>query len=900
MPILATKLYRPSPPAAAVDRPWLCTKLNDGLAGKLTLLVAPAGFGKSTLLSQWLPTLDRPATWLTLDRYDNDPIRFLRYVVAAWQQIDPACGTQALALLSAPQPPPLETILTTLLSELALIIHPFVFILDDYHLIEAAAVHQALNFLVAYLPWPAHVVIACRREPPLALARLRVDDQVTELPAELFRFSPTESATFFAAALPGDLPADLLAALTARTAGWAAGLRLAALILQSPPAATQADRATAFLTALPSATQPVFAYLAEEVFDGLPAAQQQFLLQTAFLPQLTGPLCDAVTAQPGSQSQLEVLAHDHLFLLPLDNQCQWYHYHPLFADFLRHRLQQQAADQIRPLQDRAARWYADHDLPEAALEQALAVANHELTAKIVEQHVFRLARGNALSPIADALQSLPKELCQRRPLLAFAHAGIALLQSRFEQARHWIGVTEQAVATLAEPDALPLPRATFQGYLDALRSTTMVNLREDRPTIVLLSQRALGTLPLDETFLRGAVALNLGDAYNALQEYTLAEQALATAVALGQQSGNLILHLAALGSQGGLHQHQGDLAQAAAIYQTAIQVGQAWGQATGQIHPATGKALAFYASILYEWNRLDEAERQATTAIAGCQQWGHAQHLIDSYYQLFKTQVAQGKEAAAVTTLTAARLVATTALQRSQQQGSPANAAHEMLTLVDRMQLRLWWEQGRLAAIEQWLATQSLDPSAWMVTRTRLALAQEQRAATFHWLARIEQQLAQRPAPLEQVQWLLLRSLAEARYADQAQALTTLRAAVTLAEASNYVRTFLDAGPMIGILLQSLARPMDQHAYRQRLLAAFATAGPVSAIAAPPASAEALSEREVEVLRLLAADLTYAAIGESLLISLNTVRTHAKNIYGKLGVNRRNQAIARAHTLGLL
>jgi LuxR family maltose regulon positive regulatory protein len=768
-PIITTKLYTPPPPVTIIHRPALLARLDQGLAGKLTLLTAPAGYGKSTLISRWVSAVGLPVAWLTLDEHDNDELRFLTYLVAAFQRIDAACGGQTLALLRSPQAPPTETLLTTLINEVALLPQPSLLVLDDYHLLTAAEVHGIVNFLLAHLPPTLHLVLIGRSEPPLALARLRARGDLLTLAAADLRFSRAEVAEFFAKLDHTPLPSALVAALEQQTEGWAAGLRLAAVVLQGiDPAIRPAVRVEEFanwLTTFRGDDRHLFDYLTEEVFARLAPARQTFLVQTAILERLCGALCDAVTGQQGSQTLLEELARENLFLLPLDNQRHWYRYHSLFADFLRHRLQQLPPDQVAAHHRRAAGWYAAQGFAEAAIEHALAAHDHPLAAQLIEENVIRLARSNEINRLGQWLAQLPVALRQDRPLLAFAQAGAALLTAQFHEAKQWVATAERALVALPPPVTLPLSRPVLQGYLDALRCTAMVNLHDAVDEIIAIAERALAHLPADEHFLRGAVALNLGDAYARQRDTLRAADAFAAAVALTQESGNLTVHLAALGSQGGLYEHQGELQQAAQIYQQAIAIGQAWGQATGQPHPATGKALAFYANILCQWQRLAEAEQHAMMAIECCKRWGHRQHLVDSYLALVNSLQAQGKAAEAAAARTAARLVA--------------------------------GEQGQHVPLAALPATPQSAVAVAFAPPSRIA-------------------------------------------------------------------------PAAPIAMPSEPLP------------------------------EPLSERERDVLRLLADDLTYEAISATLIISLNTVRTHTKNIYSKLNVNRRSQALLRARELGLL
>lgn len=903
-PLLTTKLYLPTPPATALRRPLLLQRLDRGLQGKLTLLAAPAGFGKSTLVSQWVRTAERPATWLTLDEHDNHATRFLSYLIGALRQIEPAFGRQTLALLAAPQPPPRETLLTTLVNETAHMAQPALLVLDDYHLIENGAIHQLLNFLLTYLPPQLHLVLITRREPPLALARLRASGELTELHAADLRFSASEVADFFAKTVEVPLPPDALATLERRTEGWAAGLRLAAVLLQSTAPTAQAEGFATLLAGFRGDDRHVLDYLATEVFAHLSVERQHFLVQTALLQRLCAPLCDALLARDDSQAQLEELARENLFLLPLDNQRQWYRYHPLFADFLRHRLQQFTPTALAKLHSRAAAWYGAHDLVEAAIDHALAAQETEQAAALIEANVLRLALGNESARLGSWLQQLPLTLRQTRPLLAFAQAGTALLAAQFVEASQWVEWAEQALAMLPPATALPLPATTIQGYLDALRCTAMINLHEPVTAIIAIAQRALVNLPATEIFLRGAVALNLGDAYARQRENGRAAEAFAEAVMLTQATPNLTVYLAALGSQGELYAREGKLAQAAAAYQRALDAGQAWGKATGQSHPTTGKAHAFYAQLLYEWNRIDEATAQARAAVECCQRWGHTQHLVDSYLALCNSTYAQGRLEEANAALAAARLAATASLQSAQEQHAATNAAYELIETIDLAQLQLWLRQGRLADAAQWLATHATrDSLAHGFAHTRLALAQDEATTAAQWLAKTKAWLAPHLYPRDELTLLLLEAQLHQQQGRPEQALARLQMALDRAAPAGYIRALLDEGPAVVELLYQLVQRTGVTDYIQSVLTAAASQAntPVPPAPAPPATlVEPLSEREWEVLRLMAADFTYAAIGETLIISLNTVRTHTKNIYSKLNVNRRNQAIARARALGLL
>src|SRR5579872_6932168 len=378
MPILATKLYLPRFRPNVVSRPRLLERLNEGLHRKLTLIAAPAGFGKTTLISEWVAFIERPTAWLSLDEGENDPTRFLAYLVAAVQTIAPTLGEGVMGVLQSSQPPPPEAILTALLNEIISLPDPFVLVLDDYHMIDAKTVDMTLAFLVEHLPPQMHLVMATREDPHLPLARLRARGHLTELRAADLRFTASEAAAFLKQAMGLNLSAADIAALEDRTEGWIAGLQLAALSMQGH------QDVAGFICECAGDHRYIVDYLVEEVLQRQPAPVRSFLLQTSILDRLNGPLCDAVTGQEEGNARLEALERGNFFVVPLDDTRHWYRYHHLFADVLSAHLRAEQPDQLAPLHRRASEWYEQNGSVADAIRHALEASDFGRAADLVE------------------------------------------------------------------------------------------------------------------------------------------------------------------------------------------------------------------------------------------------------------------------------------------------------------------------------------------------------------------------------------------------------------------------------------------------------------------------------------------------------------------------------------
>src|SRR5438270_444150 len=589
-PILATKLYLPRLRPNVVFRPRLIERLNDGLHGKLTLIAAPAGFGKTTLVSEWVEGIERPrarTAWLSLDEGDNDPARFLAYLVAALQTIAANIGEGVLGLLQSSQPPPPEAILTALLNEITTLPDHFVLVLDDYHVIDAKPVDIALTYLVEHLPPQLHLVIATRQDPQLPLARLRARGQLTELRAADLRFTPSEAAAFLTRVMGLSLSAADVAALEDRTEGWIAGLQLAALSLQGH------QDVPGFIRAFAGDHRYILDYLVDEVLQRQPAPVRSFLLQTSILDRLNGPLCDAVTGQEESNARLEALERGNFFVVPLDDRRHWYRYHHLFAEALSAHLLAEQPDQVSTMHRRASEWYERHGSAVDAIRHALAAADFVRAADLVELGVLAMLRSRQEATLLDWLKVLPDEVLRCRPVLSVAYAHVLLSSGEREGVEERLRDAERWLDTTAEMRGLASAPATAMVVVDeeefrhlpatiAIARAGLALTRGDVPGTVTYARRALDLAPKDDHLTRGAAAGLLGLAYWTSGDLEAAHRSYADGMASLQKAGNISDAINGAIALAAIRMAQGRLRQAMRTYERGLQL------ATEQGEPVLG------------------------------------------------------------------------------------------------------------------------------------------------------------------------------------------------------------------------------------------------------------------------------------------------------------------------
>ena len=902
-PLLETKLHVPRWRRGLVARPRLSGRLSRGTESALTLVSAPAGFGKTTLLAEWLaaaPADGRSVAWLSLDQRDNDPAVFWTYLVAALNTAAQGVGASALSLLQPPQPPN-EAGLVTLLNDLGAISDDVVLVLDDYHVIDARDVQDGMAFLLEYLPPQIHLVIGSRTDPALPLARLRGRGELVEVRAADLRFTPGEAAAYLNGVMGLQLTARDVAALEGRTEGWIAALQLAALSLQGR------EDVAGFIDGFAGDDRYIVDFLAEEVLQRQPEHVQQFLLQTSILDRLSGPLCDAVTGQDSGKAMLAALERGNLFLVPLDDRRRWYRYHQLFADVLHARLRDEQPDDVPELHRQASGWYERNDEPSEAIRHALAAGDFGRAADLVELAIPAMRRTRQEAAVLGWLELLPDEVVRVRPVLNVGFAGALLaggeyesVEARLRDAERWLDTTtgigqesqappgEMVVVDDAEFRRLP---AEIELYRAA-----QALARGDGPGTVRHARRALELSPADEHLGRASAAALMGLASWASGDLEAGHSGYAECMAGLRRAGHIADTFGCAIALADIRRAQGRLGEAMRTYEQALQRAS---QPGGPVLRGTADMYVGMSEVHRERDDLPAA----------------TQHLLRSQELGEHTGLPQNRYRWRV------------AMARIRQAEGDLGGALDLLNEAERLYVgdffpnvrpvpalkaRVRVAQGELAKALGWAREQGLsvdDDLSYLrefehITLARVLLAryaaehaersiQEATRLLEHLLRAAEE--GQRTGSVIEI--LVLQALARQARRDVPAALASLQRALTLAEPEGYVRIFVDEGPPMASLLRAAAKQGITPNYVRRLLAAASKTE--DSTPASQGLIEPLSERELDVLRLLGTDLGGPDIARELVVSLNTVRTHTKNIYAKLGVNNRRAAVRRAAELDL-
>jgi LuxR family maltose regulon positive regulatory protein len=906
--LLETKFYVPRSRRGLVPRLRLSERLDRGAASKLTLVSAPAGFGKTTLLTEWLaagpaaPADERLVAWLSLDRGDNDPASFWAYVIAALRAVASGVGESALALLHAPQRPPIETVLTALLNDLSAGAGDIVLVLDDYHVIDAPEVQQGMTFWLDHLPPWLHVVIASRADPALPLAGLRARGELAEIRAAELRFTPDEAAAYLNGMMGLQLTARDVAVLEARTEGWIAALQLAALSMQGR------DDVAGFIAGFAGDDRFVVDYLVEEVLQRQSDRVQAFLLQTSILGPLSGPLCDAVTGQGGGKAMLEALDRGNLFLVPLDDRRRWYRHHHLFADVLQARLLDEQPGQVPDLHRRASAWYEQNGEQPVAIGHALAAGDFERAADLVELAIPAMRRGRQEAKLLGWLEVLPDDVVQVRPVLSVYFAGALLvsgelkgIEGRLRNAERWLEpmtgdreehqVPSAGMVVADEEEYIRLP-GTIELYRAGLALA-----RSDIPGTVRHTQRALELAPDDDHLCRASAAGLLGLVYWGSGDLEAGHRAYSACVAGLRRAGFVADILGCSIALADIRITQGRLGEALRTYEQALQLGPEQG---GSVLRGTADMFVGMSEIARERDDL----HAATQLLLRSQELGEHTGLPQNRYRwrvaMARVREAEGSLPGALDLLNEAERLY-------------VSDFFPNVRPVPALKARVWIAQGRLGEALGWAREQGLsvdDDLSYLrefehITLARVLLARhagERAEPSLHEATRLLERLlltAEEGGRTGRViEILVLQALAHQALADIPAALGSLDRAVTLAEPEGYVRVFADEGPAMAALLRAVAKQGIRRDHVRRLLAAVS--GPGHSSPTEQALIEPLSERELDVLRLLGTELDGPAIARELMVSLNTMRTHTKNIYAKLAVTNRRAAVRRAAELDLL
>ena len=910
--LLHTKFYLPGLRAPSlVPRPRLLEKMGAGLEGRLTLVSAPAGFGKTTLISDfglWILESARQTEhpkpklcWLSLDGNDDDLARFMTYLVAAMASPGdggmlreaPLLDQDVITHYANARPPDVQTLMMILINGISAVPERVILILDDYQVISLAVIHKALAFLLEHMPPNMHLVMGTRSDPPLALARLRGRGQVTEIRQRDLQFSAPEAAQFLQQTAGVHLTAAEAAALVERTEGWPAGLQMAAISLCA------SDDVAAFIHDFTGSNRHVLDYLLGEVLDNQPAEIQRFLLHTAILDRLNAPLCaallesaEAANMPPGTPAQqmLELLERSNLFVTPLDQERGWYRYHRLFADLLRFTLRKKMPEKIPLLQRRASGWFEDNGFVVEAIDYAAAAGDFQRAARLLEEHAQHFLKRGEIALLLRRLDALPEHVIVERPSLCIYHAGTRLLAGRP------LAEVEGRLADAGEEGAVSAVALVFKSLIalllgDVGRSLDLSGQAQDS----LAASRVE-----DSAYWRSTVFSSRGMAFVMTGDVEAAINAFEASARIGREAGNKMAVVGSLANLAGLTLARGQLHQAATSYRRALDLAT---DAQGNKLPLAHHVLLGLGELAREWNNLAEAQGYFQESLALSLRFGEMGRLM-SLLHLARVKGAQGEREAAGDLFEEARQLALR---------SEATSLDDVL--VEMSQARCALEQGDLAAAERWArSVQHPAPGAQrrvpavpyevrdvqQLLLARLVLARGQAEKALAILDPLLQAAGQRGQNRRLIEILGLKALAQEALGDEDAALATIGQALALAEPEEYVRMFVDAGEgMARLLAVAVARGIAVD-YGRRLLEAFPGRGAGDGTLTTQPLLEPLSERELEVLQLIAEGLSNREIAARLVISLSTVKGHTANIYGKLGVHRRTLAVAKARELELL
>jgi len=918
--LLATKLHIPRPQRSMVPRERLLAQLDDACTHPLTLIAAPPGFGKTALLSDWLSRGVAPrAAWVSLDPGDNDPARFWAYVMAALETLRPGVGASTLALLNSPEFGSLETILTALINTMSTGARVCTLVLDDYHHIENPLIDKALAFLINHAPEQLRLIVSTRADPALPLAGWRARGTLAEIRAADLRFTPEETAHFLGDNTGLTLSREELTAIESRTEGWIAGLQLAAMALRGQ----RAERVPGFVSAATSSNRYVVDYFVEEVLQVQQPEDRAFLLQTAILERLSAQLCNQVTGLTDGQAVLERLERAGLFLVHLDVENRWYRYHHLFADVLRKLLEQAEPELVPELHRRASAWFAGAGLVPEAIAHALVGMDYPQAAVLLESIGMETLGRGEVTTLSNWLASVPPDVLYARPRLCIYYACALMSAGRFESVEPLLEAADRVLVAIGDdPDANPMA-----GLMAAIRATLAV-LTGDVSRIVEVTSRALDCLPEDPIGMTGIRSWIRGLAYLYASQRAPSDRSLSEAISASQAAGDPCMVAFETYAYGLLALERGSLEQAGAAYLRALaslaERGESEAPVAGLVHLGMGEMLRIR-------NDLSGAETHVSKGLQLARPLGNIAPRLQGYVSLAWIRQARGDGAGALAALDEAEGLARGPGQTITASAIRAHRARLQIVMGDLPAAEDWARQLTPANVDGLPSAERLlrghvEVVAWAALRTAQGRPDEALPA----LQRLRAESDAGGWRRVQIDAIALQALAFQAGGDSRQAVVALHDALELAVPEGHVRPFIDLGPRMRRLLaegtrQAAWRGRPVEAYAARLLSEFdrhlpqtpltavqyqgedgyttahRTSSPSSTgLSEVTAPAEPLSDREVEVLRLLAAGLSNQDIANRLYLSVATVKTHAHHIYGKLGVPGRQRAAQRAGQLGLL
>ena len=905
IPIPVTKFYIPPLHPGFVNRSRLLLRLNEGLSlgKKLTLISAPAGFGKSSLVSDWIRHCRQPAAWVSLDEGDQDPLRFLTYCCASIKKTSTKIGNDAWSMLQSPQPPAIETIQATLINEISTAPEDFILVLDDYHLVASKAVDEVLAFLLEYLPSQMHIVITTREDPALPIAQLRARDQLTEIHTSDLRFSRSEVKEFLNQTMHLRLSAEEISILETRTEGWVSGLQLAALSMRGQ------EKVHEFIQTFAGDHRYILDYLGEEILQRQPVDVRNFLLQTSILERLHASLCDAVTCQSGSSARLENLLRDNLFIVPLDDNRHWYRYHHLFGDVLRAHLISEQPNQIPDLHNRASQWYEENNLTSDAVRHALAAQNLKRAADLIERAVPEMRRTRQEALLLGWLHALPGDLFQNRPVLNIHRVWTLLatgklegIEKQLKDIEHWLEKPlsrqkEMIIVDQAEfhrlPELIAMYRAAYSMGLGKINDT------------LKYAQQALDLIDPDDPLGQGAALSLLGLASWTGGDLTGAELSYNQGIVELQQADHLSDAIGCALALADIQMMQGRLHKAMNTYKYGLQLA---GEQKAFFLRGAADMYVGMSELYYERNDLVAAKQYLMKG----EELGEFAGLPQNRYRwrvaMANIHQAQGNFDDALKLLDAA------------EQLYIGDFSPNVFPIPAR-RARVWIKLGKLDEAMSWARESGLsveDEPKYLqefsqITLARIVIAQsgKHHAETslpkvILLLERLLQAAERGGRNRSVLEVLILLSIAHQMTGDPTAAIVSLEHALTLAESEGFVRIFLDEGLRMKMLLREFIKYGNGTDYADKLLLAFEvekyldeeTPADTSTTLSP--LIEPLSQRELDILRLFKTDLSGPEIAEELVIALSTVRTHTKNIYNKLNVKNRRAAVRQAIALGLI